>query len=457
MTRQIEARLIDTLAAMADQITEDQLPDRSNTFMAQPHVVDVREARRTRNHSRWVAPLLAAASVAALVASALAVHDLKQHKPALPNPANSGSTSPAPTPTVSNSVTPQPQTKLLPFGVEGTARDLPVDKIGPGWTAATWRSSDTSANPTLFVIDPLGGRYRIATMTGDATVTAWSADHTLVSVQIQMTGDSYSSRSELWEIATGRKVLTVTSPNHNGVVRGFTPDGKSLLVDEGDQIWLYGLDGKMQVTYPSGYYATGTGGAPLFTPDGRSFLVTSSTGGALRLMSTAGTLGAQIPTPGETCSAEHWWDSSKSALLFVCFDKTTQASTLRTLNLDTLAFTTVTDTAGITAAWQTPDGIVAQSVARQGEACTLVAGTLDGTGVFTKRPLAKPDGIESHTPELEIRGVGANVLTVTTGCHPADTPSIVQYDLATGKPRVVLGPGQNGGRADYGLWTINDN
>ena len=110
----------------------------------------------------------------------------------------SGSTSPSP-------VTPP----LLARGKEAPASAIPWSQVNGGWQLADWTiKPNLHQGPeplyTLYMVNPIGGRYRIATLPAHSIATTWSPDLRRAMVT------SYSDPQVLreYDLSTGRQLTS---------------------------------------------------------------------------------------------------------------------------------------------------------------------------------------------------------------------------------------------------------
>ena len=212
-------------------------------------------------------------------------------------------------------------------GVEAAIETIPWSRVGPGWMLATWspvsgtspgeerppnEPSRDTAITTLYLVNPEGGRYKIADFPppGEAAgfeLADWSGDG---GKALFRSGYSQEpSQAILVDLHTGKQNrLTV-----DGSPRFTRPDGKALLVGRVGQgskpssLERVNLDGGPQLTYPTDKLESEFNGRYLSTPDGTRLVLGTSAG--LSLMGNNGTVGAPISVPGEKdCEPLRWWD-----------------------------------------------------------------------------------------------------------------------------------------------------
>ena len=146
----VETRLRAMYVAKGDAITDATLTQRTPPSDG----VLVTGTSPARRHIRWLAPLVAAAAVVALAVSVVATKHTTRPKPTPTQPAITRSVAPLPT-------TPG---KVLKRGEVGQRTDVPWRSVGRGWTVALWGATKNPATLTVFLVNPVGGRYTITTI-----------------------------------------------------------------------------------------------------------------------------------------------------------------------------------------------------------------------------------------------------------------------------------------------------
>ncbi len=245
-----------------------------------------------------------------------------------------GVTAPAPTTSVA---APAPATSvaMAAHGLEDAATSIPWSQVGPGWFLALWgptpqTSPSGSQVPspdetlTLFLVDPLGGRYAITTLpppqgsgwsladwSGDgrrALLTAPGSDPNVEQVQVR----------EI-DLATGTTLHQFTLQGSSSApmgVRYTRPNGTALLVEGGTgarpALTRVDLTGAPQLSYPTRFGASGTyGGSYLSSPDGTQLVV--GTSGGMALIGNDGSVVRTLgdPAGGQGCSPVRWWSTGQ--------------------------------------------------------------------------------------------------------------------------------------------------
>src|SRR6202171_5329736 len=342
-------------------------------------------------------------------------------------------------------------------GVEGAIGAAPCSQVGPGWVLARWspvvahRPGEPSAageptrdtaNTTLYLVDPAGGRYPITTFPppgkkAGPELIDWSGDgsHALLDARY-----ADPPTTIMVDLHTGAQ----TTLPVNGSPRFTPPDGKELLRAR-PSVDYYGpsalervdLAGNQQLTYPTDKLGGAFNGSYLSTADGTRLVLGTSTG--LSLMGHDGVAGPRPPISGQTdCSPLRWWDGKPGTTVLATCDGAGKASRLWLVPINGGTPTALTapnnhqngPDYGDGFAWQLPAGTFIQA----GGACGVIF-------------LAKlnPDGTTSevNVPNTEgsvrVIGVdGANLeLQAKAGCGGGQ--ALLDYDPAANTSTVLLG------------------
>jgi TolB protein len=379
---------------------------------------------------------------------------------------------------------PAPAAPAAAHGGEAAIADVPWSQVGPGWTLATWSPAiphrpgaapDPNEDPnvptrqtaatTLYLVDPAGNRYSIATFPapGDKSgpeLIDWSGDgsHAL------FLAEGYPSTTAISvDLHTGAQT---TIPVH-GIPQYTRPDGTAILAstsfngNEPGTLTRLDLSGHEQQAYPTEQLG-GAGefsGSYLESPDGTQLVlgtanlgneVVSRSDNSLVVMGNDGTIVRTLPSPmakGQ-CSPVKWW--TPTVILANCSAELGSGSQLWEVPLDGGVPTALTafnsgqeddpgfgEDIGDGTAWELPSGTFLQSAG----AC----GTM-----FLSR--LTPD---MHTTRVTVPGVTGDGVVVAgatadklillgkVGC--GGTTSLLTYDPAANTSTVLLGPPVNGG------------
>ena len=212
---------------------------------------------------------------------------------------------------------------LLAAGRQGSAASIPWSEVGPGWLLAEWLptapKASGAANPTsratLFLIDPLGGRYAIATpgVSPSSYLAAWSGDGKRALFEAQ-TNSVTSSVVTVLQLQTGRSTTFAIASDGPRSIAFTEPDG--LAVIAGNQVQSNGtipmerfdLNGALAYSYPAAFPQAGSveGGA-LYSPDGTELVLGTARG--LEVVTNGGQPVRYLPARrgAGTCQPIRWW------------------------------------------------------------------------------------------------------------------------------------------------------
>jgi hypothetical protein len=222
---------------------------------------------------------------------------------------------------------PAASVRVLGAGQTGTRTAVPWTKVGPGWALAMFSRSTggegtrpTIGSATLYLVDPAGGRYSLATWSATSqqaqwNLVAWSGD----TQRAIFNGFGRVNYVHQLQLRTGKFTSFKLPANVSPI--GYTrPDGTNILMDKSEPngnaiLERYNLAGKFQRTL-----ATVQNGDQLaaYQPAGATLAVTEKNG--LELISNNGSVIRKLPVPGARygCSPVRWW--SNSTILASCFD-----------------------------------------------------------------------------------------------------------------------------------------
>jgi len=399
--------------------------------------LDIDRGADTGRHSRWFAPLLAAAAVVALAVGVTAVTATRND--GKPRPGNS--TSPA----------------LLGANQQADRSAVPWSQVDAGWTVALWTAATMTKEQdqapvrpeTVYLVNPIGGRYLITTLNGNyrLKLTDWSTD--VRTALLIRQGDKSSEVIQL-DLSSG-KTQSFSAAGKVRLAKFTKPSGAAILLDrDGAGIERVGLSGAHQLTYPKArsteeFLPTNH---LLSSPDGRTLVLASDQGLVVRAEN--GSLRRTIAPPAGTtsCSPVRWWDAN--SVLAVCQPELLGQEGAQLLfvvpiltpgSTTPLAPPTTAVAAGhpFTLAWRLDSGVLLLDAG--GYCGGGVLGELDNTGHIV--PRAMPTGLNGYG----MSPVGSTTTTVTFMIHVLcpQSPALVSFDPATDQLIRLLGPGLNGG------------
>lgn len=434
----VEAQLREMYEVKAAAITDADL---STQQLAGPG-----DASRTGTHVgararlRRLTPLLASAAVVALAAGIVAITrtDGRHHAPVPTGPAGLRSVAPLPS----------GPGKQLRHGEVGRRTDVPWGLVGRGWTVALWSDGTTEAT-TLFLVNPVGGRYLIADV-GTTQVVQWSPD-----VRDVLLADYNTGTTKYLDLVTGtihaisaRRNVHITGvvPAPNFGVIGYTQGLHGRILSFG----LVGPDGTIATPFPKSVPGAGSlspDSDPPITTSGGALVIGGSSGIALVTV-TGRVTGVLAPPAGSTtCQPASMW--SPTVLMAKCRDDQDDTGAYL-IPLDGSTPTPLTlaapppGTFGVVDAW----AMTGHTLVTLGTGCGPPVVELVGSdGAHPHFSLPRAHGTAGTV--VPVDAYGTTVIARTTGargCAGGMTgPSLMTYDIHTHETTVLLGPGLNGG------------
>lgn len=335
----------------------------------------------------------------------------------------------------------------LAAGQTGPRSTIPWAKVGPGWTLTEY-TQGTYQKPrpvTLYLVDPLGGKYEIYQWPATSTplrLIAWSGDKTRALFS-PVTGKRV--RLEQLVLATG-KMTSFGLPASVGSVFGYTdPDGDNILVSH-DGIERYDLVGKLQVQLIKGsqFYQA------ISAANGQTEVVNAPAG--IDVVSNAGGVISRLRVPAVNksggCSPVRWW--SATVVLARCgVNGVTDGSRLWLVPVSgdaPTALTAVRDGSGIDLgdmdAWKFRSGLYLQAAGACG---SQFIGKQAASGAVAVINPPDSDGTNIVTATAGSRML---VLEVFDGCFPRS--ALVWFNPATGSATKVIPAPKDG----YGVLDV---
>lgn len=449
-----EDRLRAAFRAQAEQLTEpklDALAARHDAGIERDDLVELQrgehtvvlepmdfEQHRSRRTRRYVAPLLAAAAVAAVAAGVAVLTGTSQHGggPVInqPGASTSGATTiPSPSqtsgPSPSSSKSAPNRPGYLPAGQTGARSDIPWSAVGLGWRLVQPSDPTNSLGHSVYLYDPAGGRYLISDqIAAGNSLAGWSADAGRAALQ-HYDGAGVS----LLDLHSG----AITRLSQQGSFATFTrPKGQAVVVYESATLVRLGLDGSEQQRYSNDMNGIGQlGGSPIYRPDGSAFAITAFPHTAL--IGNDGKPLAVFPLPAGyvSCETVRLWDDH--TLLERC--QTSQPGySLFLQDLEPNATpTTLLARAGqnFISAWplSNSDVVVQTTVTCTNNAYQI----LHPDGSLS--PLRLPPGVEIPSTIATLTGDHAVFVTHLPGCSgTVGDSTLVSYDMVTGATSTLL-------------------
>jgi TolB protein len=343
---------------------------------------------------------------------------------------------------------------MLGPGEVGGRSDVPWSLVGDGWTVTVWARTPLAPGQTLsrpieqtvFLVDPVGGRYEITSFKAPQLAVAdISGDHARALLS------DYDTAREV-NLQTGAvAMLALPFP---GDVRYTKPRGLAVVVLGAQEVRRIGLDGSTQHTYLK---STSVGLSPaltaLYSPDGSTVVFGTSTG--LLVEGNDGSNPHTVSPPNTSyCWAPRWW--APNVVLASCNVDGLPGLQLWKVPVDGAAPAALTpvprDGLGNTEAWPVNAGtFVAGGVGCGGG---FVPRMLDADGSTRDLSISVPGQDHGDAPELSGVTADSVFVRVNVGCQLAVKAELVRYDPAGGTATVLFG-GTAGGGAVVGAKTIS--
>ncbi|MFC8503530.1 hypothetical protein ACFUC1_14300 [Pedococcus sp. NPDC057267] len=201
---------------------------------------------------------------------------------------------------------------MLARGQQAPAAEIPWNEVGRNWFLALWQSSTRDDGPvSLFLVDPVGGRYLVHAWPAQTNVSLddWSGD----GHRVLLTG---TGTAQVMDLASGATQTVAGSPDIWGA--GFTaPKGTNLALVVARPQNGAGVAYLTRTDLAGGHPLILGDGVQqwLYFPDGASLVVNGT--GALRVIDNSGHQLRTIPAPsGQPCRPIRWWADHR--LLVAC-------------------------------------------------------------------------------------------------------------------------------------------
>ncbi len=347
-------------------------------------------------------------------------------------------------------------TMLLPAGHQGDVADIPWSQVGPGWLLSEWLpvapspSSAPAKRLTLYLVDPLGGRYVVTTVSAlGGDLVAWSGDGQRALFVTQTTTSLVvtvlqlpNGRSGTFKIdGSGSRSIGFTEPDGLAIITsGQGPGGGAVRVQR------LGLNGALEHAYPASFPRAGRitlNGEPLYSPDGTE-LVLGTTHGFEVVVNSGQPLRYLPMGPGAgACQPARWWAAGVFLASCTPPDSIPRLWLVPTNGEPPRPLTATPKPGsgdyGDVDAWSLPGGDYLQDLG----ACGYIYLARLGRGGRTT-PVKVP-GTEA---DKSVRVLGANgdqlALISAFSCYPGSA-SLMWFDPATNAVTPLLGPPVNGG------------
>jgi hypothetical protein len=370
-----------------------------------------------------------------------------------PGPAGTTTSTTRP-PATTTSTTRPPAPPVLLRGAEGDASLIPWSEVGPGWSLALWSpvapTGASTAQPlTLFLLDPLGGRYRVGSLpdTGDVRIVDWSGDMQRVLLTSSSDAPDGSTTVTEVDLVTGATLDRFAVSDLDSV--SFTrPDGLAILVARWDYpkaplLSRDSADGSPELAYPDRFPVVGAStGTAIYSPDGAELVFGAQSG--LALVENTGAIVGELPVPAVSggCSVIRWWEPGVA--LASCTGSSEGGEVQFWLVPVSGARPRVlaSDPDGSLVAWQIPSGTYTQLAA-----CgVILIAKLKPNGTWSTVTVP---GVVDNMSETIVGTYGDELeVEATASCASGRNPpgpSLMWFDTAADTTDVVLGPPLNGG------------
>jgi TolB protein len=399
--------------------------------------------------------IVAGVAVAALVIVGIAYVSGRGHH--APAPAASQGTSAKPGS--------KPKPHMLAAGRTGQRSTIPWSLVGPGWALAEFSTAQPQADGsasgpgryTTYLVDPLGGKYVIASSSGSAApqLIAWSGDgkNALFGPPANETAGS-SGGYQLLRVPTGN-FSNLSLPSGVSAVGFSRPDGLNILAvqNKAGGFWLQRYDlvgavqgkvGALPSKHGESWPANGCGyGCALSSPDGLVDVV-GIFGDHMKLFGNGGGRGRKLRVPdSNSCVPLSWWNGSTILADCLVAHQPGDATRLWLVPENGSAPTPLTPptAAGngrIAGAWQAGSAVYVTSVTSS-QCPGAAASTGLGISPASQSGTASPISIPNTTNNVNnVAATSGSRLLVLAQTSCPGTSSLVWFNPSAGKTTMVL-------------------
>jgi len=353
-------------------------------------VLDARRPASPGRTARWLAPVLAAATVLAL---AVGVTAIARH---------SG------TPRAGNSVGPA----LLGANQQADRSMIPWSQVDAGWTIALWtpttltseQATATARPESVFLVNPIGGRYLVTTLTGDfrLKLADWSTD---VRQALLIRQGEASSEVLRLDLASGL-TQSFTTAGRVRLAKFTKPAGTSILLEPASgAVERVSLTGVHEITYPFSRTTDAINAYhPLSAPDGRSIVFDSDQGLVVRAEDGSPRRTIAAPSGMSACMPLRWWETG--SVLASCHPAVGLITQLYVIPIGAAGPSTplsapTSPDYPFTLAWRLGSGVLADQLARRPDGDRLAVGH---DRHLVAEPLGLLDVVGAHRQHRPRRG-----------------------------------------------------
>jgi len=334
---------------------------------------------------------------------------------------------------------------MLANGVEGSRPAIPWNLVGDGWTVVVWSPSadPNDQGQAIYLVDPLGGRYRIASVPKSAQVLVGdvSADrrHALLLERLHL-GRVYQV-----DLRTGY-IEQVSVPADTGAVEYGDPAASSIITASSSTVRRTSPSGTIEHTFAA-LVAPGYGGAgslPLVSPDGSHLVFAANNSLAWMDRNGQGKKNVAVSPSYSGCTPIRWWQPG--VVLASCSKNS--AARLWLVPLDGSAPSVLDRPA--------QGGVANSNAWRLGIGTIVAHGPSCGTGVQLDRLDGTALPIPAPVPNdgfVRVAGVTSDSIYLITGvqCQGNTIEALVRYDYIRNTSTVLFGGSVRGGSVRFGL------
>jgi TolB protein len=347
--------------------------------------------------------------------------------------------------------------KFLGANKQGAPNQIPWDSVGPRWALAIFSSSPAGAKnqatPQLFLVNPQGGRYLIASYPGQSvSLLGWSTSNREALVSTIQNAAGGGGAVQIFNLNTGNRTHNWTQlPNTNidaSSMQFANPKAGNLLGNTTSQtkpyclLSSYTLTGTRLMSFPNSFPEVGAYECHFVqSNNGQTIAVDADKG--IALMNSSGGVTQQFAVPAKytSCLPVKYWTST--TLLLTCGNTDGAQNQLLTMS---------TVTGALTALANAPTGQDLGDI----NAWTLKGGALYGQSVgpcgyeFLSKRDANNNMVQVNPPNTNNQSVfveGATstelLLHATLSCGNGE--SLFWFNPVKNTETVVLGPPLNPG------------
>jgi TolB protein len=407
----------------------------------------------------WLITLLVVLVVAAGVVTTLVVRANRHqsaNQPTTPSSQPAGSASPSASATSSGSISTSAAAPsgspssivppLLARGKEAPVSAIPWSQVNAGWNLRLWTPVTDSARLRsvpliLFLVNPVGGRYRIATVPPDSSIELWAPDRQHAMIGRHMRSEQPRSLAE-WDLRSGRQLSSFDLGNRS--LSGYAdPAGQSIAVWATGRLARFSLSGQHLQDFPPAGSAVGEiRGWVLPSADGQLLVAEARYGLAVLRSSDAAIVGQVVrPAGDQQCQLRRWW-TSRSVLADCDLSNGPAIRNLYSIPIDGRPATAITHAVAPDPGFLDGRPISGGTLLQRAGLCGPGGLAVLSGGTVRNLSYQWPSGIDGSG---YLVGVFAHRASMYVSDCGSDRGSLLSLDLRTHVATVLLGPGLNGG------------